>query len=277
MPQFSSRIIKLAPHSRRYNTTLTASKLDLSHATTISSNNSLIQSSITSFPFKIVGSKGSISIQADDLVLYPNFYSLQLEKSELLSMCLRKMDQTKGIVLQERKLRKSLLEKSKGSEIGEFFKEPGYVFEEGHFDNVIKGFRECTITSWDLKAPSHISSKQPETLDLIDLRKKILERLYFLLPHQLTVSEDYLIPSSSISTHLLHLRSDGYILPHRDDLSSCGDFIIGISLGDERTMKLRLDKEVVESYVGQVNDDGIWDLEIRVGLPNGSCYVQKFI
>jgi len=71
-----------------------------------------------------------------------------------------------------------------------------------------------------------------------------------------------------------HLRN-GYILPHRDDLSSCGDYVMGVSLGDERIMKLQLDKEAVEANVGQVSDDSIWNLEIQARLPSGSCYIQK--
>lgn len=61
-------------------------------------------------------------------------------------------------------------------------------------------------------------------------------------------------------THLLHLASDGYILPHIDDVEASGSWIMGISLGAERIMRLE-SIEGEESY--------------EVLLPTGSVYLQR--
>jgi alkylated DNA repair protein alkB family protein 7 len=55
----------------------------------------------------------------------------------------------------------------------------------------------------------------------------ILERLYTLCP------------TPDTQTHLLHLASHGEILPHIDNIDASGSWILGVSLGAERTMRMQ--------------------------------------
>jgi alkylated DNA repair protein alkB family protein 7 len=78
----------------------------------------------------------------------------------------------------------------------------------------------------------------------------VLDRLYSLCPTQ------------DIQTHLLHLASHGEILPHVDNISASGSWIVGISLGAERT--LRMDGPLEERH-----------RTFDVPLPSGSVYLQQ--
>jgi len=55
----------------------------------------------------------------------------------------------------------------------------------------------------------------------------ILERLYSLCP------------TSDVQTHLLHLASHGEILPHIDNIDASGSWILGVSLGADRTLRMQ--------------------------------------
>jgi len=79
--------------------------------------------------------------------------------------------------------------------------------------------------------------------------KSILDRLYSLCPTQ------------NIQTHLLHLASYGEILPHVDNTSASGSWIVGISLGAERTLRME----------GLSEGHPTFD----VSLPSGSAYLQR--
>ena len=70
-----------------------------------------------------------------------------------------------------------------------------------------------------------------------------------------------LCPTKDIQTHLLHLASYGDILPHVDNISASGTWIIGVSLGDERILKMAEVK-------GEKRD-------FYVALPSGSAYLQR--
>jgi alkylated DNA repair protein alkB family protein 7 len=78
----------------------------------------------------------------------------------------------------------------------------------------------------------------------------VLERLYSLCP------------GTDTQTHLLHLSSHGEILPHIDNVSASGTWILGVSLGDERTLR-----------VSGVDDKR---QEFELSLPSGSVYLQKY-
>ncbi len=80
----------------------------------------------------------------------------------------------------------------------------------------------------------------------------VLERLHLLCPD----------PPSKVQTHLLHLASYGEILPHVDNLEASGSWILGVSLGDART--LRMKEKDCES-----------GKEFSWKLPSGSVYLQR--
>ena len=76
-----------------------------------------------------------------------------------------------------------------------------------------------------------------------------------------------LYPSTgNTQTHLLHLASNGEIHPHVDNIGASGCWILGVSLGSERTLRM-------ESVEGGI--DGIPQPTFDVSLSSGSVYIQK--
>ena len=70
-----------------------------------------------------------------------------------------------------------------------------------------------------------------------------------------------LVPDVKMQTHILHLSSLGEISPHIDNLDASGSWILGVSLGFPRV--LRLEKADSPSEFCDVL------------LPSGSIYVQR--
>jgi alkylated DNA repair protein alkB family protein 7 len=79
----------------------------------------------------------------------------------------------------------------------------------------------------------------------------VLDRLHSLCPTQPT------------QTHLLHLASHGEIFPHVDNVNASGSWILGVSLGTPRIMRM----EALE------DPHAIFD----VLLPSGSVYLQRYV
>ena len=115
---------------------------------------------------------------------------------------------------------------------------------KGHYDSVIHDYRETLLSSLPPSPSAALTS--------------FLTRIYSLLPG-LSVHPESLPPQGT-STHLLHLAPKGSILPHVDNLEASGSVILGLSLGAERTMRLK-----------KKAGEGGW--EIR--LPSGSVYLQR--
>lgn len=93
------------------------------------------------------------------------------------------------------------------------------------------------LTSWP--TPAEIPGLTP-----------VLDRLHSLLP------------SPGIQTHLLHLASNGRILPHVDNVSASGSWILGVSLGADRVLRLE----------NCSNSDEAMEFL----LPSGSVYIQRY-
>ncbi|TCD66682.1 hypothetical protein EIP91_001036 [Steccherinum ochraceum] len=68
-------------------------------------------------------------------------------------------------------------------------------------------------------------------------------------------------PQEPTQTHILHLASDGEILPHVDNIEASGSWILGVSLGATRTMRLRNTQDAQDTF--------------ECELPSGSVYLQK--
>ncbi|KAF8495394.1 hypothetical protein JB92DRAFT_2747830 [Gautieria morchelliformis] len=117
-----------------------------------------------------------------------------------------------------------------------FLPDEYYDFEEGHYDGVIMHFRETIVTSW----PDHPSLES------------VLLRLRGLLPTTL---------QGGIQTHLLHLASNGHILPHVDNIEASGSWIAAVSLGGERVLRMENEVDKEKSF--------------EILLPSGSVYVQS--
>ncbi|KAJ7093243.1 hypothetical protein C8R44DRAFT_815955 [Mycena epipterygia] len=175
-----------------------------------------------------------------DFTLLPGFFSLA-EQRVLLTTALRKLDAMESI--HSRRRRKALLRAGRpilptsasNPLRNDFFPDEYYEFEEGHFDGVIKHFREMHLTSWPCSDVPELPS--------------ILDRLHSLFPPQ------------DIQTHLLHLASNGEIHPHIDNLTASGSWILGVSLGAERLLHLEGQNENSESF--------------QVLVPSGSVYIQR--
>ncbi|BGP28233.1 hypothetical protein JCM10295v2_007220 [Rhodotorula toruloides] len=131
-----------------------------------------------------------------------------------------------------------------------------YVWEEGHFDGVIKQYREMLVREgmWEKVADGDEQAGLAEAL----------EKVYSLLPpppqslSQSTPSLSSLSPPQHLIMHVLHLSSRGAIYPHVDNLEAFGRTIIGISLGGPRVMRF---KQVSEPQDGIVKD-GPSDFEV---------------
>jgi len=72
--------------------------------------------------------------------------------------------------------------------------------------------------------------------------------------------------AGSTQTHLLHLASDGEILPHIDNTDASGSWILGLSLGSDRVLRM----ESVEA-----DSDCSASHTFDITLPSGSVYIQR--
>ncbi|KAJ7168209.1 hypothetical protein C8R43DRAFT_983525 [Mycena crocata] len=177
-----------------------------------------------------------------DFTFLPGFFSLA-EQRVLLATSLQKLDAMESI--QSRRRRKTLLRAGWPTQLAtesnplqdSFLPDEYYEFEEGHFDGVIKNYREMHLASWP---SSEVSGLQP-----------IVDRLHSLFPPQ------------DIQTHLLHLATNGEIHPHIDNLTASGSWILGVSLGAERLLHLEGQDRDAETF--------------QVLLPSGSVYIQRDI
>ncbi|EGN99551.1 hypothetical protein SERLA73DRAFT_121705 [Serpula lacrymans var. lacrymans S7.3] len=169
--------------------------------------------------------------------MLPDFFNLA-EQRILLAAALQKLNSSESRHVRKRqkafeKQRKPLGEASSIQDM--FLPDDHYTFEQGHYDNVIHGYREMHVSSWPVE----------ENLGL----SLIFDRLQEIYPSQDT------------QTHLLHLSSTGKILPHVDNVEASGSWILGISLGAERIMHMESTEDPQDTF------DTL--------LPSGSVYIQR--
>lgn len=69
-----------------------------------------------------------------------------------------------------------------------------------------------------------------------------------------------LYPTPNIQTHLLHLSSEGEILGHVDNIEASGTWILGVSLGAARILRMESTSDPEDSF--------------EVLLSSGSVYLQ---
>ncbi|KAG2348468.1 hypothetical protein BDR05DRAFT_957095 [Suillus weaverae] len=165
---------------------------------------------------------------------FPEFLSLS-EQRTLLSAALSKLDSTE--TKQARKQRKDFLAShpQEHRAIEDIFLPDAYYnFQEGHYDGVIRHYREMHLSSWPEHQNPGLSS--------------VLARLQGLYP------------TSNIQTHLLHLSSVGEILGHVDNIEASGTWILGVSLGAARVLRMESTSNPEDSF--------------EVLLPSGSVYLQ---
>ncbi|KDR81476.1 hypothetical protein GALMADRAFT_239435 [Galerina marginata CBS 339.88] len=171
---------------------------------------------------------------------WPNYFS-DTEQKTLLAASLHKLDQSETRRARRRRKEywdsklQSLIRLGAGSPASLFAPDDMYEFQEGHFDGVIHHFREMHLSSWPIEQFQDLSA--------------ILIRLYSLCP------------TKDIQTHILHLASYGSILPHVDNVNSSGAWILGVSLGGERVLRMQKVPEGGENF--------------SLNLPSGSVYLQR--
>ncbi|GAA95467.1 uncharacterized protein L969DRAFT_92599 [Mixia osmundae IAM 14324] len=122
-----------------------------------------------------------------------------------------------------------------------------YGFHSGHFDGVISGYRETTVSRFD----DPFDANERTTL------LAVLKKIYVALG-----ASDESVgfePPTHLLMHLLHLSSSGRIDPHVDNIEASGGLLAGLSLGSERVMHLERSKDDAFSVL----------------LPPGSLYIQR--
>ncbi|GAA5970397.1 hypothetical protein JCM11641_001694 [Rhodosporidiobolus odoratus] len=193
------------------------------------------------------------------LTLIPSFLTLP-EQSLLLTRSLRLLDSPSRSTAAGRKLRKQWRKAHPhwNPQDG-FMDDEAYAWEEGHFDGVIKQYREMLVGdgAW---------GEAGEEGELA----RVLKKVYSLLPAPSSSSPTSTPtnPPSHLIMHLLHLSSNGAIYPHVDNVEAFGRSIVGVSLGSERVMRF---KQVSEPQEG-TSKAGPSDFEVLV--EPGSAYVQ---
>lgn len=175
----------------------------------------------------------------NDFTFIPQFLDVR-EQAILLRFALQKLDDSGSRSYQKRRkaygssLPLSAKENDHFDSI--FCPENLYDFQEKHYDGVIFNYRECHLTSWPEVYSSSLSI--------------IKNRLHSLLP-----------PNTKTQTHILHLSSNGHILPHVDNLEASGSWIAAVSLGGSRVLRME----------DKTNKDNFFELL----LTPGSVYVQS--
>lgn len=168
--------------------------------------------------------------------LHQEFFSHK-EQTQLLAVSLAALDAQESRRykrLREKHVRPQLTDDTPLQDV--FYPDSCYKFAQGHFDAVIHDYRERLVEA----GPADLEQYRPGVSRLFDK----LRPLY---------------PSQDIQMHLLHLATTGEIHPHVDNLEASGSWILGVSLGSPRF--LRLESEGCEPF--------------EVLLPSGSVYVQR--
>lgn len=207
--------------------------------------------------FRALGTLSSYHGLGDDFALHLNVFDEE-EQKILLGASLSKLDRAED---RNHRKRRKCFEATRAEKLSEhpgvkglFLPDQYYDFQkvacsnyidvvamvltpydQGHYDGVIKNYREMHVSAWP--------EDEPRLSQLLNR----LRRFHSEEP---------------IQYHVLHLASDGEIHPHVDHLDAFGSWIVGVSLGFDRI--LRLEKETSDRKF--VHD---------VILPSGSVYVQK--
>lgn len=205
-------------------------------------------------------------INKDDFIIYPDFLNLN-EQRILLDQLLSKLNRVCGKPIRNKVLDQTFKNQFNDDNLQKLFNHPDlYRWEQSHFDNVITSFREASIRSFSV--PNQTPAEGVHD---------ILNRLYQCLYQNSTsytraladdasnnvvndrLENDDLRVPNWLQSHILHLSDKGSIDPHVDNEEAMGQVIMGLSLGEERIVKLENDEY------------GSFTLK----LPSGSVYIQK--
>ncbi|KAG9303455.1 hypothetical protein G9A89_013782 [Geosiphon pyriformis] len=142
----------------------------------------------------------SLSSQAakfcfSDFLLYPNHFT-EYEQNLLVTQSKKKLDRLLGKTLS---------------------------YQNGHFDGVIRGYRECQVSDW-------IVTGDDVTSEISELLK---EKVYEFIPRVCSTINKW------SSVHILDLAEWGGIKPHVDNLEYSGAVIVGVCLISPAVMIFR--------------------------------------
>jgi len=213
------------------------------------------------------------------LVTLPSFLSAS-EHDLLLSHSLRLLDSPARTTVAARKKRREWLKAHPGWDAARdgmgasggtagaagFLPDGATLWEEGHFDGVIKLYREMLVRDGQWGDEAREGTPLAAALD----------KIYSLLPPPTPSSPPRSSPRPSppdhLILHLLHLSSRGSIAPHVDNLDAFGRTIAGVSLGGERVMRFKQVSDPGDN-VEPVLREGPSEFEVL--LEAGSAYVQS--
>lgn len=138
-------------------------------------------------------------------------------------------------------------------------------YEEGHFDRVIKGYRECTVSSWD---PSNSVEVDENTTFMHSIVNDMKAKIKEIVPGNAFDSQSFIAP------HILDLRDgNSGINAHIDYLDASGGIISGLSLLSPAVMIFKFKEKYAKArYVSQnLSDD---QRSFKVLIPSNSLYIQ---
>ncbi|GAA5845909.1 hypothetical protein JCM9279_002420 [Rhodotorula babjevae] len=213
------------------------------------------------------------------LLTLPSFLSTP-EHDVLLSHSLRVLDSPARTTAAARKKRREWVKAHPGWEAARdgtgasgggaaaarFLPDDATLWEDGHFDGVIKLYREMLVRDGQWGDEAREGTPLAAALD----------KVYSLLPPPPSSSPPQSSPRPSppdhLILHLLHLSSRGSIAPHVDNLDAFGRTIAGVSLGGERVMRFRQVSEPGEDVAFALREG---PSEFEVLLEPGSAYIQS--
>jgi alkylated DNA repair protein alkB family protein 7 len=202
----------------------------------------------------------------EDFTFIPDFLS-EAEQHVLLAASLERLNEAES-ALWRRKRRRYEASLPKTQEPFRFLSDEYYQFEE--VCSILRHHRPSSPNAHPGSPRSRYSPvNKPGTrcnLNALTVRNRYREMHLASWPSgnsRLDAVVDRLqaaCPTKDTQTHLLHLASDGEIFPHVDNLEASGSWILGVSLGSMRVLRMH-------------PPDG--RDSVNVELPPGSLYIQK--
>lgn len=136
----------------------------------------------------------------------------------------------------------------------------GPRYHEQHFDKVIKGYRECEVSSWGAAPNRNLDIDSDTIMNILSRARDTAESFLF---HKDDEADQLQLPAIEwLQPHLLDLREqESGIDKHIDDLNASGRIIAGLCLKSDAVMKFEHMVDTSLSFVAL--------------LPARCLYIQK--
>lgn len=143
-------------------------------------------------------------------------------------------------------------------------------FENGHWDAVIKQYREVELPTPDDQFPRQIDVDQDDTGVYVPPYVKVIEKTRrHLENHQLNDQSSSTNSIRWLPCHAIDLSANGELTAHVDSIKFSGGIVAGISLLSDSIMRLKPSAEEWESNEKVDDSNGYVDLF----LPRLSLYI----